>query len=596
MGHASGQYVSDDVGRRVGIAVLVYGANQRHAPLLGRLSLDGIDMRDVVVVFNPSPQHREPPPVPDGAQVVAMADNVGYAAAVNRGLLSLDGCDAFLICTDDLRLQPGAADALIDHVLTPGTGPAGPVLFRTGTDEVFSAGGVLGEWHRPRHRTEVADPTLTHEVDWLDGACIAVSKATWHEVGAFDEKFFLYGEDVEWGLRAQDRGRPCAIVPMAVGSQEAGAEQATELFGYLGMRNGLAVCRGRGSRGEFIVRLLQDLRMTVIRALLRRDGPMSRRIGFARILGIIDALRGRLGPPPPHLHPGRSTSHGAGFSLRAALGWRARRVGSELTKGLRDWRFPIRRRRLLRALASARRRDRCVVLGNGPSLGETPLECLTGEDVWTVNRGYLLWNEVPWRPRVHLVQDRLAFEENVDDLASLVTDFPDTMFLFPEEAWLDDRRFRRRNVHWYPLQWADPMKVERIPAVSRRRFPRFGVTGMYTVVASAIQLSTVAGYQIVALAGCDNTYSSSGKVIDVDPDTGVETLVGVQDQDHFSPAYRRPGERFFRPPVGSHERSMDLAAKAVSGSAQIVNATVGGALELFERVDFGTMFCDRSVS
>jgi GT2 family glycosyltransferase len=50
-------------------------------------------------------------------------------------------------------------------------------------------------------------------VDNLSGACLVVRRAAWDAVGEFDERFFLYCEDVDWSLRARTAGWRLLFVP-----------------------------------------------------------------------------------------------------------------------------------------------------------------------------------------------------------------------------------------------------------------------------------------------------------------------------------------------------------------------------------------------
>ncbi|MFN3440585.1 MAG: glycosyltransferase family 2 protein, partial [Acidovorax sp.] len=53
-------------------------------------------------------------------------------------------------------------------------------------------------------------------VDWVNAACLVVPTAVWHELGGFDERYFMYCEDVDFCLRLRLRGLNLAKAPVQV--------------------------------------------------------------------------------------------------------------------------------------------------------------------------------------------------------------------------------------------------------------------------------------------------------------------------------------------------------------------------------------------
>ena len=68
---------------------------------------------------------------------------------------------------------------------------------------------------------------------------------------------------------------------------------------------------------------------------------------------------------------------------------------------------PRRDVRRLRSLHNIHRGKRIFIIGNGPSLNRTPLEKLEGEFTFGVNRIYMLFDRIKWRPTFYNGQ-RLA--------------------------------------------------------------------------------------------------------------------------------------------------------------------------------------------
>ena len=72
-------------------------------------------------------------------------------------------------------------------------------------------------------------PGRATELDWLSGACMAVRRHTFLELGGFDESFFVYCDDVAFGRQCREAGlrqklRTDVLVPhMGAGSGESRA-------------------------------------------------------------------------------------------------------------------------------------------------------------------------------------------------------------------------------------------------------------------------------------------------------------------------------------------------------------------------------------
>ena len=95
---------------------------------------------------------------------------------------------------------------------------------------------------------------VEREVEWAMGACMLVRRDAFDDVGLYDERYFLFSEEVDWYRRAADRGWTCVFVPDARCVHVGGASHGGRLFRenvrglllYLDLHEGRAAAeRGR---------------------------------------------------------------------------------------------------------------------------------------------------------------------------------------------------------------------------------------------------------------------------------------------------------------------------------------------------------------
>jgi GT2 family glycosyltransferase len=159
--------------------------------------------------------------------------NLGFARAVNRGA-ARSTAEYLLLLNPDTVVRPGALAALLDFArahprhgvyggrtfredgaLDPSSCWGAPSLwslacFATGLSTAFAGSRVfdpesLGRWRRDSVR----------EVPIVTGCLLLVGRDDFERLGGMDERFFLYGEDAEFSLRAARAGLRPVIVPEA---------------------------------------------------------------------------------------------------------------------------------------------------------------------------------------------------------------------------------------------------------------------------------------------------------------------------------------------------------------------------------------------
>ena len=95
------------------------------------------------------------------------------------------------------------------------------------------------------------------------------------------------------------------------------------------------------------------------------------------------------------------------------------------------------------------------------------------------------------------------------------------------------------------------------------------------------------GFEKVYMVGFDHSYSVPKEALV----EGAAITSTSDDPNHFHPGYFGKGYRWHDPRVDRMERAYRKARKAYDAAGrEIYNATAGGELEVFERVDYNSLF------
>ncbi|NLH48292.1 MAG: glycosyltransferase family 2 protein [Myxococcales bacterium] len=165
-------------------------------------------------------------------ETIALPDNRGFGRAANYALRRLAEDDVLLL-NADTELRPDAVEILADHLRAhPEVGIAGPRQIDGAGAWRPSCGGrpnLAEEWARRRqHRSPARETALVPgPVCWVSGSALWIRRATLRAAGLFDERFFLYFEDIDLCLRAGRAGFAVHYLPAATVIHHGGASAAT---------------------------------------------------------------------------------------------------------------------------------------------------------------------------------------------------------------------------------------------------------------------------------------------------------------------------------------------------------------------------------
>jgi N-acetylglucosaminyl-diphospho-decaprenol L-rhamnosyltransferase len=161
--------------------------------------------------------------------------NLGYGTAVNRAvdeyLKDADNSEYFVVANPDVQWGPRSIDMLLEAAARwPRAGSLGP-LIRDPDGSVYPSarhqpslirGGmhaVVGPlWRSNPWTAAYRQARLTpseRAVGWLSGSCLLLRRDAFDEVGGFDERYFMYMEDVDLGDRLAHAGWQNVYVPAA---------------------------------------------------------------------------------------------------------------------------------------------------------------------------------------------------------------------------------------------------------------------------------------------------------------------------------------------------------------------------------------------
>ncbi|MEJ2216105.1 MAG: glycosyltransferase family 2 protein [Gemmatimonadota bacterium] len=179
-------------------------------------------------------------------RVVALPRNAGFAAAVNAGVAA-SRSELVALLNNDAVARPGWLGALVAAAdMHPEAGSfASRMLDLRDPSRIDAAGDQLGIF-ASNCGHGAPDGEAFDAPAYVLSACAgaaAYRRTALADVGPFDERYFAYMEDMDWGVRAQLRGHDCLYVPNAVVLHEGSktSDRIPDRKFFLLMRNSLLV-------------------------------------------------------------------------------------------------------------------------------------------------------------------------------------------------------------------------------------------------------------------------------------------------------------------------------------------------------------------
>ncbi|MBQ9528199.1 MAG: DUF115 domain-containing protein, partial [Fretibacterium sp.] len=257
-----------------------------------------------------------------------------------------------------------------------------------------------------------------------------------------------------------------------------------------------------------------------------------------------------------------------------------------------DWE---RAAEILRSYKNKYEGKRCFIIGNGPSLRAEDLDKIKGEYSFACNLIYLIFGQTEWRPTFHATQDKPVSLEYMRAVSAIPSELKFLAIAPGGRMFRIDGAIPIHIVHnsgyWIQKGTMPPFSDDVAQCVH---------DGM-TVTYINMQLAVYMGFKEIVLLGMDHQFKYqwhiSQKVRDNPEEYFDKQLKGhgyeVKElaQDHFCPNYNQiaGGSEDIDSVYCIDEVTLAyMAAReyAKEHGIRILNATRGGKLEVFERVNF----------
>ena len=221
---------------------------------------------------------------------------------------------------------------------------------------------------------------------------------------------------------------------------------------------------------------------------------------------------------------------------------------------------------------------RCFFIGNGPSLKAEDLTRLheAGETTFAFNRIFNIFELTPWRPTFYISQDEKMLSGSLDTVNTLAMG---TKLIPIQMKWYFDCPVKDAVYFNIAHQSADdPLAFRFSDDISRQIYN--SSTCMYT----AAQIAAYMGFHEIYLIGVDHHFHTS-------INNKGEIVVDNTAKDYFTERYNEDKADLYIPNTEKSTLTyIAMKHHCDTRGVKVYNATRGGKLEVFERVEFDDLF------
>ena len=204
-----------------------------------------------------------------------------------------------------------------------------------------------------------------------------------------------------------------------------------------------------------------------------------------------------------------------------------------------------------------------IIVGNGPSLNQTPLDMFANIPAIGMNKISMIYSRTTWRPSIVVAVNDLVVKQSSTDM---MYDGIEVYLAWKSRGLVPSRI---RNKYGYFLTLA---KQNFSKDISR------GVGVSATVTYTALQFAYYMGANPVILLGVDHSFKVEGSPHQIQKREGT-------DCNHFDPNYFKSGSYWGLPDLVTSEVGYSLSKDIFEKSGRkIYDATVGGQLQIFDKI------------
>lgn len=234
---------------------------------------------------------------------------------------------------------------------------------------------------------------------------------------------------------------------------------------------------------------------------------------------------------------------------------------------------------ILRSLENKHLNERCFIVATGPSLRIEDVEKLSNEFTFSVNSIFLIGDKTKWRSTYYLCLDEQHMKKMLDNYGDKIDSVSKDYKFFNANSKKEIEEYRNKGNKLENYAYLNISRVNELRYVNSkkpffffRKNPLCGIYNSGTVTNSAIIMAMWMGFKEIYLLGTDCNYS--GKIRHVEKDWNEDNM-SITEKELIE--------------LRMKNGFAEISREAKKMGVKIYNATRGGMLEDFERIDFDTI-------